>query len=752
MYEHAKSGSASIQSDQDALRSGYTGVELWLAKIEHQKEEEKEWREIANEACEVYEAGEDKKSNFNIFHSNIETLVPSLYNSTPIPDVRRRYGDTDRVARLGAETIERGINVMLDQDGYGFDAVMNDVVQDGVLPGRGEARIRAEPVGEPNISVIDGKEVETYDEYAITCETVAWNKFIRGPALLWKDVPWVAFEHDLTEDDCRDQLGLDDELLEKLGFGDDKEKDGKEDKDDKAGVYKTIRAYEVWDKRSRDTEEAIVWVSKRHDEPLATFADPLGLKNFFPVPKPYQQIRRANSLVPRCQYKIYKPLLDELDEVSKRIRNLIKDLRVRAASDPSISATLSLLESAMDGEVVEAQGAVFSAGGKLADLVHHWPLEPTVRALSQLYQQREQLKAQIYEVTGISDIMRGQVDSREKLGQSEIKAKSLSVKLNKQQKEVQRFARDLFRMMAEAGINLIPWRTIKEATRMDYASTPAGINSAEQPQLSPEQRQNMAVQTEEAVRALLQSKFRTYSIDIESDSTIRADLSRNQDQMNLMLQGSAQFIQSIAAAKQHMPEYVPGFIKLYQTTFLRQFQFNKEAEDALEALAEVPTQQQEDPRVGQLTEVVQKLQQELQNRNFEMEKLDRTIASNEKMKQLEIDQRAKAEAAAEERDQNIYIMKLGVEKQREENESRRLDAEERDRAIDLQHKDRELRLREAEVGIKAIGVDNDHDNKREDRSARREEASQRQRESNGSGRRSRRTKGNGNAAASSAAA
>ncbi len=164
VYTHARSGAAQIQSDQDALESGYTGVSLWLAKIEHQREAEKEWRKQACEASSAYDSGEDADSLFNIYHANIETLVPSLYNSTPTPDVRRRYSESDRVARLAAETVERSLNILLDRQN--FDGVMRGVVQNGVVPGRGVPRVTMD------------------DDGMVIAELVPWCTISPAPALM----------------------------------------------------------------------------------------------------------------------------------------------------------------------------------------------------------------------------------------------------------------------------------------------------------------------------------------------------------------------------------------------------------------------------------------------------------------------------------------------------------------------------------------------------------------------------------------
>jgi hypothetical protein len=57
--------------------------------------------------------------------SNIETLLPAIYNSTPSPDVRRRFGDRDPIAKSVSDIVERAISYSVDA--YDFDAMMQAV-------------------------------------------------------------------------------------------------------------------------------------------------------------------------------------------------------------------------------------------------------------------------------------------------------------------------------------------------------------------------------------------------------------------------------------------------------------------------------------------------------------------------------------------------------------------------------------------------------------------------------------------------
>ena len=57
----------------------------------------------------------------------------------------------------------------------------------------------------------------------VICEPVPWDRFIRGPACMWDDVPWIAFEHFLTATRWRTRPDLRDRVpFTHSAEGDDK--------------------------------------------------------------------------------------------------------------------------------------------------------------------------------------------------------------------------------------------------------------------------------------------------------------------------------------------------------------------------------------------------------------------------------------------------------------------------------------------------------------------------------------------------
>jgi hypothetical protein len=293
-------------------------VARWLAEIDLAEKAEKDWRADADKARKIFRAEDEKDGlRFNILYSNVQTEVPSLYNSTPTPDVRTRYNDEDEASRLTSQAIERVLSYAVDT--YDFDGNVKAGVQDRQLAGRGAARVRYKPYE---------YQGNLYQE--VSCEHVPWKGLRLGPATCWEDIPWIAFEHFLT----RDQLTR---LSPERGGGislDTAIDSGDKVKIDAApNVYKRARVWEIWDKLSRK----VIWIAPSYKAaPIREDDDPLGLGGFFCMPEPMYAIKTAGTLVPTCPYRVIAPLVEELEEITERIQGLVRVIKWRGFRHPAL--------------------------------------------------------------------------------------------------------------------------------------------------------------------------------------------------------------------------------------------------------------------------------------------------------------------------------------------------------------------------------------------------------------------------------
>jgi hypothetical protein len=575
---------ASFESKEQADAANPAFVRRWLDAIETATNEEKDWRKAAEEAVKAYRGERSSgQREFNIFHSNVETIVPALYNSSPTPDVRRRYGDADEVGKDVADILERALSYAVDS--YDFDTVMVSSIKDMQVAGRGVVRVRYIPtvMGEGDQAQVAYQEVR--------CEHVPWREFRRGPASSWAKVPWISFEHYLTKE-ALIQLTQDPDLVEKipLNYNSPNAKE-EEQRGEKNDIFRRAKVYEIWDKEARKVR--FICPDFTEGE-LRVEDDPLELEGFFPVPRPLQAIAAFDSLIPQTPLSVYQDLIVELNEITRRITRLVRQLRPRGLYPAASGADdIKKLTEADDGELVPISTPdllPFAQGGSkgMESLIAWFPMEPTVKALETLFAQREATKQAIYEVSGIADIMRGASDPDETLGAQELKAAWGSLRTQWQQQEVARFVADLFTMKAEL---------FATKFKPEMLSVMTGI------QIAPE------------VAELLQNdRVRGYRVDIESDSTIRGDLTRNQKTMAEFLAGTAQYVSAFAPIIQIAPQALPAVVSLY-SAFARQFKLGKSAEDELEKLQKMaaePQQPQPDPAQVKAEAEAQKMKAQIE--------------------------------------------------------------------------------------------------------------------------------------------
>ncbi len=609
----------TYENKADANKDEKATVKRRLRSIELASTEEKDWRADVEEAEKLYRAEQEAKGkggNFNIYFSNIETLIPSLYNSTPVPDIRRRFGDADPVAKMGADILERTISQSIDE--YDFDGTIEAVIQDLGIASRGLARV----VYSVGLGEVKGTEDITYQ--TVSCKHIPWNMFRRGPAAHWDDVPWIAFAHYLNREALQTlspehgkKVNLD------LTLEDTSDKKGKEPEKPEADVFKRTLVWEIWDKE----EKSVIFIAPSYpDHHLKVVPDPLGLKGFFPVPRPVMGSKTSGKLVPICEYRIYKDLLKELDDLTTRIRKLVKQLRPRVlvGAPAEAEADIERFAKADDSDVIFASKAMaFLDGGGLEKMLAWWPMEPIVKAIQSLYERRDGVKQDIYEVVGLSDIMRGSVNPNEKLGQSEMKSQWGSLRTGRKQKDVQRFIRDLFRLKAEIVCKHFEPQTLAMITGFNpQEAGPPGPPGPPGPDGQPTPPQPTPPLFPQAVQLLKQDAQRGYRIDIETDSTVRGDVTRNMEQMTQFVQGSGAYFQSMAAAVESGMFPAEAAITIYKA-FARNFRLGKEAEDTLEKLAAQPPQQKPDPaqmKAEQEAKAMEaKLQMEKQSGDMKMQ-------------------------------------------------------------------------------------------------------------------------------------
>ena len=453
--------------------------------LERYDKASKNWRTDAKKIVDRYRLEQSSSQNssqsssrnrptFNILWSNIQTLKPAMFSQTPQIIAERRHRDRDPIGRIASEVVQRANNEEIERNG--FKDAMDAVVLDVLLPGRGVPWARFEADSLPD-NMANERTVIDY---------IHWDDFAHSPERNWSDVErrgWVSRRIALTKKEGKDRfaekfdevpMNMTSRTSETLA---QKERDGSTEK------YGEV--WEIWDAVIKKR----VFVAKGLDSVLEIKDDPFKLEKFFPCPRPAYSTLTNENLFPVPDYLQYEDLAVELDTISWRIRKLTEALRLVGIYDASAEGIGRVLDAGVDGTMIAVSnfsaniGKSAQAGGGLNGVVQFLPMDQVMETLLGLYKTRQEAKDTLYEVSGISDIVRGQVDPREKATQSKIKAQFSSQRLDQRRRAVERTARDLSRIQVEIMLELYSPMTIREQSGFDFMSEIEGVDEFQREQI-----------------------------------------------------------------------------------------------------------------------------------------------------------------------------------------------------------------------------------------------------------------------------
>ena len=609
-------------------------VQSWLAELDSARKRVKDYRKDASRIVKLYEGGKAAESPFNILYSNTETLAPALYNNVPRPVVQRRFKDDDPLGKVASDVARRSLEFLIDNelgDYTPFDDLMTQAVLEALVPGEGvtwfkyDASIVEQP--EPN-NPTEGQEDQTGEgevevqqgeihsepleqvEYETVCgEAVPWDRFLHGYAKQWKDVPWVAREHFMTRDELVKNFG--EEIGHRIPLNisgkaaSDRGTDGDDDTEkviDAEGV-ELAHVFEIWDKETK----MVRFLAPSYPAGFVKeVEDPLQLSGFFPMPRPLVLFQKISSLVPVPLYTMYEEQAKELNRITVRINKIVQALKVRGFYDSTLEGLDKVL-AADDNVLIPAENvAAMQQGQTLEKAIWLMPLEKLVAVLQQLYVQRQQVKQVIYEITGISDILRGASVASETATAQNIKNQWGTLRLKKMQKQIARYVRDCLRIMGEIAMTKFSQQTLAQMTGLQFPTAQQKqqaqamlqqiqMQAQQQPQVPgqppaqspPPPPQILAAAQlpswEEIMGLLTNDLQRNYRVDIETNSTVDAEATEDKANMGEFLNAIAQFMNGAAPLVQQgvLPFDAAKSILLAVT---RRYRFGPEVEDDLKKM------------------------------------------------------------------------------------------------------------------------------------------------------------------------
>jgi hypothetical protein len=480
---------------------------------------------------------------------------------------------------------------------------MRNAVEDRFLGGRGVAWVRYEPhlmaqdMPEDGYQVTEdvdketgtgagnegaaldgsaGMDAEPQEEIDYECaptDYVHWKDFGHSVARTWEEVTQVWRWVYMTREALIERFGEEVGNKIPLDAGPESNKQyGQNNRD-----FTRAKICELWDLET----EKVYWFSKTSGRIIDERDDPLGLENFFPCAKPLYATMTSDTLVPVADFVLYQDQAQELDILTDRIDGLVKALRIRGVYDASQPALQRLLTEGDNNTLIPVDKWMgFSEKGGLKGSIDILPIDQISAALLQCYRARDEIKAQIYEITGISDIVRGQTAASETATAQQIKGQYAGLRLRSMQEDVALFASELIRLKAQ-----IICSKFQPETIIQYAAA-AQMSEADK-QLVPE-----------ALMLIKDKVLRNFRVEVAADSLVQIDENQNKRDRVEFLQAMGGFLSQALPMGQQAPELVPmlvDMVKFGMSAYKQAAPIEGTIDQAMEQLKQKQAQSSQQP-------------------------------------------------------------------------------------------------------------------------------------------------------------
>lgn len=416
------------------------------------------------------EATPRRNAQFNVLWSNINTTSGSIYSRPPKPIAERRYLDRDVVGRAAATIVQRGLTYVVEDSG--LHDVMKQARLDYQLVGMGSVWVRYEAEHE-NVpdgttesansagdayakqdapSSADNPEAAAVQQQIKTQRMCAdychWSDELFGPARYWGELPWRAKRAFYTRRELRRRFPkIPRDILQAIPLQVTRQKKGTEVTDAVREAIGKAAVWQIWDL----LERKVIYLAHGFSEAtLGVEDDELKIKDFIPSPKPVRATTTNDALYPIPDYSIWYDQAAELDSLTARIAALTRAIKVVGTFDSSFPELKRIFEEGMENQLIGVSNwAKLSQKGGIEGSISLLPIKDMAVALTALYQARQQVKGDLYEISGVSDIVRGAGDPNETATAQKLKGQFANVRGGERQQDFNAFVRDTLAIMGE---------------------------------------------------------------------------------------------------------------------------------------------------------------------------------------------------------------------------------------------------------------------------------------------------------------
>jgi hypothetical protein len=674
----------------------------YLKMIEHAEKAFDQWHKTCDNLAKEFAnlkrlASSRTDREFQMFYANLEVVKPSIYSRAPQPVVVPRFKDRKPVPRKASEMLERALITSFDVEHV--HETMKRVRDDLALFGRGViwARYETYEKGE------DLKECVRY-------EWVHRKDFLHEPARIWSEVGWVCRGTWLTKEQGQKRFGK--------AWGDDVTYEEAKDTATEYNVEKKARVWEMWNK----TKDLVIWLHPNSKTVLDINAPHLELDGFFPCPRPALATVEDDSLVPVPDGCFYKDQLEEINELTARISALSEALRLvviypagAEGVGEAVEAAIAQTDNRRTWVPVAGLGNLaMQTGGRLQDAIWEMPVEKVAATITQLIALRRELISDVYQISGVSDIMRGETDASETLGAQQLKSQYGSIRIKDRQNEMVRLCDAILNLAGEIMSENFAPQTMISLSQTDLPKqadvlaqhqqammqeiqaavqqveqgmaqgqpppNPQQIEQAKQAIVLKHQKEIAEVVTVEQVFALLKAeRIRPFVLQIATDSTIQPDENAEKAARSEFAMAFAQMSGALAPLMQAAPKEAAPLSGAMLKFVLAPFRAGREMEQTIEEFVDNMTEKASQPPPPNPEAEAMQIEAETKKADLEDRKAERAA---------KLEQAAKAQQDAQGKAQMDAQRQLEEADRKRQDEAIKRQQAMEDRALKMQDEDR----------------------------------------------------------------
>ncbi len=573
-----------------------------------------------------------KAVRFPLWNSIYKIRIPLVYSREPVPVGVDTSGGNDPVAKTAAIALERLAKAILKT--FDFSEAMLASCSDTLVTNLGVARayyikedvlekervylipsqdpITGEPIflGDGDVpttptgsdeqgAYIELDSVVSVKEERVYLEPTLYSDFYFDPAAIrWSQGKIISFPTDYTRQEFKRIFGKKNLENVPTDLSSTRSSDGKR--------RNLIRVHEIWNWHSKETKwmidgdqdfiepkdyaEVAKGVSAETEEgEQRSEADEetnglYNLRKFFPCVRPMIQNAPTDSFYPVTEYYQICDQLAEIHTIASRIFVLSRAIRIRGLFDSTVSELQSLVNEVSEADWIGVSNLAMSLAngdGDIRKMVAYLPIAEMVAGLENMYKALDQRLNMVYQLTGTSDLLRGQTDGVERTyGEQQMKAKYAMNQLEPMQQDMQRFAAENMELLCEMAL-----KNFSDESLDEYI-VPSGMDPSEQASYP------------QALEMLKSDRKRQFRIQLETDSTIALNEEYDKQMKIEVCSAISKAIESTANIIEKEPILGPVMVQLLEhlaSGFRQGKQFQDEIKESLGAIIEKVKAKAEQP-------------------------------------------------------------------------------------------------------------------------------------------------------------